>query len=442
MSLTVFLALFGWPLVVVAMFTIMRPSRALLVCYFGAWLFLPMVVLKINGLPNYDKWAAASVGAMAGSLIVGGAKFSSLRPGWYDIPMFAWFISPFLTNALIAFGAYEGFLSLLVRLSEWVIPYVLGRAYFRDRTDVVDLTKAFVIAGLVYVPFCLYEVRMSPQCHTNTYGVFQHEFGQAKRGGGFRPIVYMQHPLAVSGFLSFALATGWWLWRSKLMQRLWGFNTGWFLAGIAATLVLCKTSSGLLLAFFGLLLFGIARVLRWRWVLALSVLLPMIYMGGKLTGVLGDQMLLNLVRQFSEEDRVGSFQTRLNSERVVLDGLTYSPILGFGRWAAVLEFAKNTENRTVIPDAYWVIIVGSTGLLGLASYIGIFMVPVLLLCQKIPSRQLLSETWVPVTALMMVVGLYYLDCLMNSMLSPMFPLVLGALTSVATEDRYQISNDA
>ena len=73
----------------------------------------------------------------------------------------------------------------------------------------------FVLGGLIYVPLCLFEVRMSPQLHNMVYGFAQHSFGQTVRGGGWRPMVFMQHGLAVGLFMSVMLP-----WAPKLMPVL------------------------------------------------------------------------------------------------------------------------------------------------------------------------------------------------------------------------------
>ena len=56
--------------------------------------------------------------------------------------------------------------------------------------------------GLV-VPF-VGIMLISPQLHFMTYGFYQHEFTQVVRMGGYRPMVFLQHGIAVfedSGFV-------------------------------------------------------------------------------------------------------------------------------------------------------------------------------------------------------------------------------------------------
>jgi len=258
----------------------------------------------------------------------------------------------------------------------------------------------------------------------------QHEWHQFKRGGGFRPIVFMQHPIAVSGMFSYAVAATWWLWRTGAVPRLLGLRTGWWLIPLVGTLILCKTLTGFMLAALGVGLYFVIRHTKTRWVMALIVLLPLVYMGGKVTGVLGDQMMVNFVRMI-DEARVGSFEQRLYSERVVLDGMRSSPLLGTGRWAGVLEHADHEAGRRVIPDAYWVIVAGSSGLLGLAAYVGIFLLPGWQLCRRLDGKQWLTAGVGPVAVVVVVVGLFYLDCLMNAMLTSVMPLALGGLASAS-----------
>ena len=77
----------------------------------------------------------------------------------------------------------------------WGAPYLLGRLYFSEPAALRDLALATVSAALAYVPFCLWEIRMSPQLHAIVYGLQPFGFGQAIRFGGYRPSVFMTHGL-------------------------------------------------------------------------------------------------------------------------------------------------------------------------------------------------------------------------------------------------------
>lgn len=58
----------------------------------------------------------------------------------------------------------------------------------------------------------LYEVRLSPQLHRIFYGYFPHSFAQQVRGGGFRPVVFLQHGLWVAFFAMMMTVVTFALW--------------------------------------------------------------------------------------------------------------------------------------------------------------------------------------------------------------------------------------
>ncbi|MFN7292819.1 MAG: hypothetical protein ACK5YR_08770 [Pirellula sp.] len=428
--ITIPIALFGWPIFVFCLGFVTRLQLAIVVSYFGAWLFLPMASYNFTALLPYDKWTAATLGSLACSVVLGGDKLFSWRPSWVDLPMIAWCLSPMLSNTFGGYGPYEGLCGVSDKTLQWVIPYLLGRSHFRDHASLLFLAKSFLIAGLIYLPLCWYEIRMSPQLHSKTYGMFQHEWHQLMRGGGFRPIVYMQHAIAVSTFICITLSIGWWLWRTGKVTKVFGMPMWALLPLTALTMIGCKTMNAIFLFAISLGIYCAVLFLRWRWSLALAVIVPLFYMAGKLTGLLDDNLLLSAARAINSE-RADSLEQRLYSERVMIDGMKGAPLFGNGRWADAIQFAEQDEGRTIIPDAYWIIVAGSGGLFGLASYIGLFMVPVLSITRRSPREGWLSNQWAAVSALTVAVGLYYLDCLMNAMLSSVFPLILGALTTVA-----------
>ena len=61
------------------------------------------------------------------------------------------------------------------------------------------------------MPFCLFEIRMSPQLHKCVYGSTSAP-RQTFRWGGFRPMVFMQRGLAVGIWMIAGVAVGMWLW--------------------------------------------------------------------------------------------------------------------------------------------------------------------------------------------------------------------------------------
>ncbi len=58
----VYVALFGWVPLVLVLFAVLPPRRAVIFSFLIAWLFLPMSHLKLDGIPDYNKMSAACFG--------------------------------------------------------------------------------------------------------------------------------------------------------------------------------------------------------------------------------------------------------------------------------------------------------------------------------------------------------------------------------------------
>ena len=127
-------------------------------------------------------------------------------------------ISPFCTSISNGLGAWDGMAATFGRCTEWLVPYFLGRIYCGTPTATRELLSGVVLGGLAYVPFCLYEIRMSPQLHAITYGYHPHSFAQSVRWGGWRPVVYMQHGLMVGMWMAMACLAGLTAWTNGQLK--------------------------------------------------------------------------------------------------------------------------------------------------------------------------------------------------------------------------------
>jgi len=186
------IALFGWIPLILLLFTMLPPRRAAVAAFIAGWCFLPMYGYPLSGLPNYDKQNATCFGILLATLIFDGQRFARFRPRMLDLPVFLWCISPFVSNTVGGFGPYEGMSTTVRYFFVWGIPYFIGRLYFTDLKAMRDLAIGLFIGGLIYMPLCLYEIKMSPQLHKMLYGFFQDDWIMTVRGGGWRPTVFMQ----------------------------------------------------------------------------------------------------------------------------------------------------------------------------------------------------------------------------------------------------------
>src|SRR5262249_30104306 len=136
-TLLAYIALFGWPLLVVALFAIRPARQAATIAVVGAWLFVPPYALGINGLPDYTKSVAATLGMVLGTLLFTPDRLLSFRPRWFDLPVLGWClcgIPSALSNAP-EMELYDGLSHTLAQTIHWGLPYLLGRLHFRTPED-------------------------------------------------------------------------------------------------------------------------------------------------------------------------------------------------------------------------------------------------------------------------------------------------------------------
>ena len=115
MSWLVPIALVAWFPVVLALFALLPPRRAVLVSYIAGWLFLPVGAIVLPIIPDYTKHAAIAIPTLIASLLFDGRTWSRVRPKWVDLPMAAFCLAPFVTCVLTAHGPVAG-ISRVLRL--------------------------------------------------------------------------------------------------------------------------------------------------------------------------------------------------------------------------------------------------------------------------------------------------------------------------------------
>ena len=92
-----------------------------------------------------------------------------------------------MSSLVNGFGLYFALSASVGHFIKLGLPYLIGRLYYCDEGGQRELAIGILIGSLIYVPLCLYEIRMSPSLHLNLYGYFHTDFAATRRGGGFRP---------------------------------------------------------------------------------------------------------------------------------------------------------------------------------------------------------------------------------------------------------------
>ena len=429
-SWTVAIALFGWIPVVLGMFGVLPPRRAVIAAFLLAWLFLPMAGFKLaEGVPVYDKMSATSVGVLLGMVVFDLRRLQSFRAGWIDLPMLMWCLSPIASSLSNDLGAYDGVSAAFRQTLTWGLPYFIGRVYFSDLASLKELAVGLFIGGLIYVPLCLIEIKMSPQLHTWVYGYHQHSFTQTFRMGGWRPTVFMQHGLMVGMWMCMTGLVGVWLWYARALPRtICQIPTALALLALVVTAVLCKSTGAIALLALGLAGLFAVPVLRTKWVIWALVIVAPLYMVVRAGGIWDGSQLLQVSSDAVGDDRADSLAFRFRNEDMLAGKAMQRPVFGWGGWgrARVYDESGLDISRT---DGLWIIALGNYGIVGLASWTLAMLLPAGLMLQRYPIRAWREEAVAPAMVLAVVVVLYTIDCIPNGMVNPIFTLALGGLAS-------------
>ena len=428
MNTLVLIVLLGWIPAVVLVFSALQPRRAVMVSFLTAWLFLPIASYRLPLFPDYTKMFATSVGVLLGAAIFDSRRLLGFRLKWFDLPMTAWCVCPILSSVANGLGAYDGISGTMSNIVTWAVPYFIGRVYFTDRESFRELAMGIFIGGLVYVPFCLFEIRMSPKLHHILYGYHQQIFSQSIRGGGWRPMVFMEHGLMVSSWMASASLVGYWLWLTGAVKRIGGVQIGWLLVLLLLTTIACKSLGAVLLLAVGAATLTAARWFRAGSLVGVLLLIPVAYIGLRTTGMWEGSHVVRTVAELFSEDRAQSLQYRFYNETMLIDRALQRPLLGWGGWDRNEITDEYGEKQSVV-DGLWIVTLGKYGCIGLFCLYGVLLTA--------PARVWLGwngARWGQTSSaasasLAILVILYAIDCLPNGK-NPFFMLCSGALAAV------------
>lgn len=412
-------------------FALLPARRAVLLSVLGGWLFLPPKCdIELPGFFEINRYATASGAAWLGALIFD-ARRLIVRPRLLDAPMAVWCLVPAISALSNGLGPYEATAASYEHFVVWGMPYWLARAYFHDRDGLHELARAIVLAGAIYVPFCLFEVRMSPKISGILYGDWRIN-AQDDRLGGWRPKVLMIHGLELSMFMVSA-------WFVGAFGRPWIDGGRWFGApqkywvwAILATCILCKSTGAILLGFSGAIVMALTKWTRWRiWLAALILLAPM-YAILRTCTPWSARSAVEIAAKWNR-DRAQSLQFRLENEDQLIEKANRRAIFGWGRFgrSRVHDLNGNDVSTT---DGAWVIAYGVNGGVGLAALFALMLAPSAAFLAKFAPRDGTASA-APAMAFAVLLPLRTIDMIPNAMSNPIYMLVCGALASACVVPR-------
>jgi hypothetical protein len=425
---------------------------AILINFVGGWALLPSAAFTQTNdpfpywilgtcLPSDHFFTKASVTGftcLIGVLLFDRESFLRFKLSFWDLPMLTWCVVP-VFSALANMQAFPVVVrSELYQILAWGVPYFFGRVYFTDTVSLRLAAKAFVIAGMAYVPICLIEIFTGPQIYAHLYGYQPYRWIGAERYVGFRPIGLLEDGNQLGIWMTTSALIAIWLWRRRLVAAIFGIPIAWISGVLLVVTLLCQ-SVGSIVILLCLLPFVFTRQSYLpRAVAALFLLAILAFMGLRVANFISLRSLVehNAVAHSAAEFLKGiqrqSFGWRLSQDEKHLDAALEEPLLGSGAW----DWWRASGSR---PWGLWLLAIGMYGLAGLLALECLQLLPIARTLWS-PLARGDMEGFDLRNALAAAILMSAIDNLANgSMILPLL-LVIGGLSAPATSSSRSTTN--
>ncbi len=435
-DLFAYIVLLIWPVVAFYLYSTLPIGRATLWTILGGYLLLPAgTEIKFQMVPAFDKHSIPNLAALiCCALYTRRLPKFSRGFGLAEVLILLMLIGPLITSMLNTdsirigetllpgVGAYDAG-SATIAAFIFILPFFLGRQFLRNSENNAEVLRVLVIAGLAYSLPMLFEVRMSPQLNNWIYGYFPSAWGQEFRYSGFRPVVFLGHGLYVAFFAATTTVAAAAFWRTRThIARL---PPGGITAYLSLVLLLCKTASALV---YCAVLMPLVRWASPRWQLHVAGALVIIAVSYPLLRVADLVPTTSILEVASavNVDRAASLKTRFDQEQQLLEHAWQRPWFGWGRYGRNRVYHGWNGSDSSVTDGYWIITMGTFGLVGFAATFGLLGLAVVRAATALKYAQTIRDKEY-LAALALIVAINIVDLLPNSSISPWTWLLVGAL---------------
>jgi hypothetical protein len=429
-------ALIFWPVVAFYLYQTKPVNQATLWTILGGFLLLPVgAAIKFEMVPQFDKVSIPNLAALIGCMLV----LRGTPRLWYgfglpEVLLLMWLFGPFITSELntdpLTYGSiflpaetqYDA-LSAVVAQFIFMIPFFLGRQLMRSSAANEEILRSLVIAGLIYSPLMILEIRMSPQLHTWIYGYFPHSFGQQIRTGGFRPVVFLGHGLVVAFFAMTTAVAAAAFWRTQ--TKTLHLPAAGITAYLGAMLILCKSLGSLL---YGAALVPMVRFVKPQGQVGVAMICATIAFSYPLlraADLVPTEVMIDAAKSV-EEERGDSLKTRFDQEQQLLEHASHRLLFGWGRFGRNRMYDAENSKDVSITDGHWIITMGMYGVFGFVAEFGLLALTVFRAASTLRFTQP-GRDRIYLTTLALIVAINMVELLPNATLSPWTWLLAGAL---------------
>ncbi|HVW77586.1 MAG TPA: hypothetical protein VHB45_08225 [Alloacidobacterium sp.] len=326
--------------------------KALLIVMIGGWGILPNANYKLSSDP-FPYWfmgldiasgylltkaTVVSFCSLSGLLLFDRNTIRRFSVTLWDIPMIVWCLVPIFSGTANSLSFAEIFHGEIYQLLAWGLPYLLGRIYFSTSDSLRLAAQAIVIAGLLYVPFCLFEIWRGPILYQHCYGYLPLQWVGAKRYIGYRPIGFLENGNQLGIWMATAALIAIWLWAKQIVKKVLGIPAAWAALLLFVVTLLCQ-SGGSILLLLGLLPFAFLSYKSYPRFLAVFLIAGIVgFAGLRLANVFSLRALVHhnaaahATASFLKRIGRGSLGWRLSQDEANVGVALRKPLLGYGEW--------------------------------------------------------------------------------------------------------------
>lgn len=405
--------------------------RGIVLTVAAGWLTLsPIVGINIPGLPKLTKDFAVSYAIAIGTLAFKGSYLSRFRFSILDFFVILAVITPFLSAVLNGLGAWDGCSEMYGRFFIWGVPYFAGRCFVHNLDDVNSCAVGILIAGLIAVPLCLIEIRLSPQLHRWVYGTHAAPFHMAKRLGGYRPTLMFRHGIEVGTWLACSGIIGVWLALISPKARLFRISIVYHAVALVLTNILSRSLGSIMLLTAACASGFVARFFQFKLIMILLVIAVPSYITVRITDIWSPEGVVDLIAEYIDADRAVSLSARIYQEGEIGAKARQRFLFGWGGHNRFRVFDEYGEGTTAV-DPLWLITFGKYGLSGIIGIYGMLCASSIIIVFRTPCRLLFHKNMAGPVGLILAMFIATTDSLQNAFFSPLMVIAAGALTTTA-----------
>ncbi len=424
------IAFLVFPLIVMRLFITLGPRKAIAIAFVFGWMFLPVANYDIFLLHN-TKTAVICLSILGNAYLFDKEQLSKFQFNAADIPMILWCIAPFFSSIANGDGPYDGLASSLAQSEKWGMSYYIARIYFSNEENIKILAFIIFIGTLVYIPFCWYELIMSPQLHRLTYGFHQSDFIQTLRdGGGYRPMVYMEHGLMTAMWMALGAFLGIWMFFTGLLpKKIMHIPALYLLMLLIFTNIMMRSMGAISLLIIALLVVYISNKTKTALLILILLFVPHLYIFTRTTGIWDGRNLSSAVSQQYSSERSGSLQFRFDNETILVQKALQGSFFGWGGYGRSRVYDEKGRDIS-ITDGLWIITYGTNGIYGLVVMVIAIQWPLFLFFWRVKPELWNTKIWGNSAVMAVFLGIFMIDNLLNAMINPVYMLCNGSLIGI------------